>query len=293
MTKRITNFNFHDQLLSGQDAHISFVGEGANGQEVLLMKAKKQVLVEVTMVDFLQKFYGMWYDDAEALAYALGFDVDTYSDGYEEYLQEEAGAITFMKGKNIPESLPETLVNKIKGLQSKFEDFNKTASSEALNNEEKGDTMPKGVKETEELDLQKSLDQKDAENVKLAKEVADFKKSQADMKEILDIMKADKLAREEADLAKAKVVMTDLVKCFTYVKDEEKEALTDVLMTSGADAQVLILNALDAAQDMLKSALEQEEGEDIAKEDEEDFTKSNSDKANNHAKNLLTKNKKA
>ena len=70
MTKRITNFNFHDQLLSGQDAHISFVGEGANGQEVLLMKAKKQVLVEVTMVDFLQKFYGMWYDDAEALAYA-------------------------------------------------------------------------------------------------------------------------------------------------------------------------------------------------------------------------------
>jgi len=64
-------------------------------------------------------------------------------------------------------------------------------------------------------------------------------------------------------------------------------------MTSGADAQVLILNALDAAQDMLKSALEQEEGEDIAKEDEEDFTKSNSDKANNHAKNLLTKNKKA
>ena len=77
------------------------------------------------------------------------------------------------------------------------------------------------------------------------------------------------------------------------LKPKKKEALTDVLMSSDADAQVLILNALDAAQDMLKSALEQEEGEDIAKEDEEDFTKSNSDKANNHAKNLLTKNKKA
>ena len=43
---------------------------------------------------------------------------------------------------------------------------------------------------------------------------------------------------------------------------------------------------------MLKSALEQEEGEDLEKEVELDLEKSSSDAANDHANKLLTKNTK-
>ena len=278
MTKQITNFNFKKQLMSGQDAHVSFVKEGANNLEVVLMKAKKQVTVSTDMVTFLRKFYDMWYDDAEELATVLGFDVDTYSDEHDAYLEDKAKDIVFMKGKEIPNKLPESLVGKIKDLQKTFEDFNKNDSSESLINE-KGDTMPKATINADELDLQKSLDAKAKENADLLQELADFKKSQEDLVKSNAKLVADMDARKEADLKKAKDEMSDLVKCFNFVKEESREALTDVLMSNDVSAQNLILEAFTAATDLVKSSVESEVGEDFEEAEEADLAKGNSHKS--------------
>lgn len=271
MTKRITNFNFKKQLMSGQDAHVSFVSAGANNQEQPLLKAKKQVTVKTDMATFLTKFYGMWFDEAEELALALGFDVDSYGEDYDAYLEDVARDITFMKGKEIPESLPETLVTKIKDLQKTFEDFNKNDSSES-NNQEKGDTMPKANVTADELDLQKSLDAKDKENSDLLKQLADIKKSN-------DTLVADMKARKEADLLKAKNEMSDLVKHYNFVQEEDRDALTDVLMSNDVKGQNLILKSLTAAAELIKSAVEQEIGEDFEEPEELDLEKSDAHKS--------------
>ena len=278
MTKQITNFNFKKQLMSGQDAHVSFVGAGANNQEVLLMKAKKQVTVSTDMVTFLRKFYDMWYDDAEELAFMLGFDVDTHYDEHDAYLEDKAKDITFMKGKDIPNTLPESLVDKIKDLQKTLEDFNKNDSSESLIND-KGDTMPKAKTNADELDLQKSLDAKAKENADLLQQLVDFKKSQEDLVKSNAKLVADMDARKEADLKKAKDEMSDLVKHFNFVKEESREALTDVLMSNDVASQNLILEAFTAATDLVKSSVEAEVGEDFEEAEEADLEKGNSHKS--------------
>ncbi len=91
------------------------VGGAANGRTTLLTKSldsvtdedvikASEVTVTLSIVDFLTKFFNLWYDDALVLALAMGYDVgdDGYSftessNDYEEYLQERVDAISIMK----------------------------------------------------------------------------------------------------------------------------------------------------------------------------------------------------
>jgi citrate lyase gamma subunit len=113
--RKLSNFNFE-----AEGAHIALVhkeqGGPANGVDyALITKATKDISVkelekatevQVTMniVDFLCKFFGLWYDDALVLAMAMGYDVGDAgysfveaSTDYEDYLQERVEAINIMK----------------------------------------------------------------------------------------------------------------------------------------------------------------------------------------------------
>ena len=113
--RRLSNFNFESE-----GSHIALVhanqGGPANGVDyALITKSTKDITqkevekateVQVTMniVDFLCKFYGLWYDDALVLATIFGYDVGeagySFEDSardYEEYLQEKVDAVTIMK----------------------------------------------------------------------------------------------------------------------------------------------------------------------------------------------------
>jgi hypothetical protein len=262
--KRITSFNFKENLLSGQGAHVALVEEGANEQECLIMKAAKQVTVQLSMVEFLGKFFGMWSDDAELLAKSLGFDIDTYSDSHEEYITEKAASIQFLKGKDIPKELPQSLINIIKSLQDSFEVPTNTSDEE---------TGVTNMPQSQELkDLLKAK-----EDLLKAKEDQD--------KQITELLKAAKIqeeanqvtATELADLKKAKLdaikeETLELVKGFNFVEEDQKEALVQVLMSKEG---AVVANVLEAARDLIKTAIEAEVGEDVDVEDEvEDLNKS-------------------
>lgn len=101
-----------------EDAHIALVSKtqgAANGHNyAIVMKSKKarspefiekvqQVRVTLELPEFLQKFFGMWHEDAEVLAKFFGYvepedDMSNEPDDwYENYLMSKLNAFEIMK----------------------------------------------------------------------------------------------------------------------------------------------------------------------------------------------------
>lgn len=124
--RKLSNISFEQT-----GAHVALVSKDqqgpANGHDyALLLKAtnfsddfvEKAAKVRVTMdiEDFLVKFYGLWYEEAEVLARALGFDTAeedmTEEDAiqtYEDYIQSKVDAIEVFKALHEADSIPEVL----------------------------------------------------------------------------------------------------------------------------------------------------------------------------------------
>jgi len=134
--RRLSNFNFESE-----GSHIALVhanqGGPANGVDyALITKSTKDITqkevekateVQVTMniVDFLCKFYGLWYDDALVLATIFGYDVgeagysfEESARDYEDYLQEKVDAVTIMKSLVMDKS-KEDIAKAVGSLSSK------------------------------------------------------------------------------------------------------------------------------------------------------------------------------
>lgn len=99
--------------------HIALVGPAvggpANQEETLLLKADngftKEILEKATKVqvtlsieEYLTRFFGLYWNDAEVLATALGFTTEAaeketfdYAEDYREWLDERVGSIKVMK----------------------------------------------------------------------------------------------------------------------------------------------------------------------------------------------------
>lgn len=120
---------------SGEGCAVSLVGPsvggGANGKTTVILKAKStkisdefikkasQVKVTLEITDFLSKFYGLYYDESEVLARALGFTTatqeykeanpSTYEDYYEDYIVEQVNSIEIMKSLYQAENMADVL----------------------------------------------------------------------------------------------------------------------------------------------------------------------------------------
>lgn len=120
MTTRKTKRVLSDISFEGKDAHIALVskeqGGPANGADYkLVIKSAKytdehlekaaKIRITMDIEDFLVKFYGLWYDDAEVLARALGFetaaeDMSETEDApqtYEDWITSRVEAIEVLK----------------------------------------------------------------------------------------------------------------------------------------------------------------------------------------------------
>lgn len=100
---------------SGSNAAVALVskdqGGGANGMETLVIKAanfsdaflEKATQVKVTMEfdEFLTRFFGMYYEDAEVLARVLGFEDEEKEEpetsSYEDYIQSRVQSFEILK----------------------------------------------------------------------------------------------------------------------------------------------------------------------------------------------------
>ena len=126
-TKKLTDIDF-----SGKNAAVALVGKdaggAANGFTTLLVKSAKysdehvekaaKIRITMDIEDFLVKFYGLWYDDAEVLARALGFDTakedmtEAEQDmTYEDWITSRVEAIEVLKQLEQAEDINKALAD--------------------------------------------------------------------------------------------------------------------------------------------------------------------------------------
>lgn len=95
-------------------------GAANNWNKALIMKGhnfspefiQKMQSVQVTMPlpEFLQKFFGLWYEDAEILARLMGYVPEEKEDwDYDDYIEERLSAFTILKSLHEAENLPDAL----------------------------------------------------------------------------------------------------------------------------------------------------------------------------------------
>lgn len=71
--KRLTDFDF-----SAEGSHIALVDAAANGQTVLVTKAADELMLSLSMEQFLVSFFDMWRIDAATLSMLLGYGSEVY-----------------------------------------------------------------------------------------------------------------------------------------------------------------------------------------------------------------------
>lgn len=269
--RRIHKFNFEDNMKSGDKAHVALVDSAANLQEVLVMKNSKEVAVELSMKNFLKKFFGLWEEDAAVLAGVLGYSPDVYNDEVKEngewmstseYIESKISAVTLLKGKSLEglDALPEKIHSIVSDLQKGYEGALDEAS--VISEDKPNEELSSDINKNKEVSME------------LTKEQIEDLQKQADkaskMQEELDTLKAHLADIEKAKAEKAKADMTDLVKGFSFVVEEDKEELVDTLLKSESG---ILVDILEKAQKAILAATTVEvgdEGEDLTKSDTSD-----------------------
>lgn len=221
-----------------------------------VLKALRQVTVQISMEEFLQRFFGLWSSDAQLLAKLLGFETELEDEALEnptdEWLQdynarvqasleEKMESITILKAANDGKelTLPEQF-QLIKAQQA----FEVASARAGLTFEANPETV-KVVKTT-----QVQID--NTEEPIVAEEI-DVTKSQAYIdlvKKNEDLIKKAALADDiiKANEANQKSIMITKASAMSFVAEDQRDAVATLLMKSD---NVLVLTVLEKAQETI------------------------------------------
>ena len=261
--RKLKNFDF-----ATKGSHVALVGKHqggpANGYTTLLTKATNaipktfvekasKVKVTMTMQEFLRKFFGMYYEDAEILARVLGFDEqESEPDSYEDYIQQKVESVEIMKklfrAEDISKALSEISEEQFEKLLKDQVMVEKAMSSKVVEAEE-GGSIEKNEKTKEDVtkmsDTKEEMIKKSELDVLIEKAVAPLKQELEDAKEVIKAYK-QKEAERTTELRKAalkEAVKDDekvetLMKSFAALSDEDFEATVETLkaVTSAVDS---------------------------------------------------------
>jgi len=172
--RKLTNINFESEgsavALVGKEQ-----GGPANGRQTLIFKSlnteevkeediekASQVTVTMNIVEYLHRFFDLWYEDATVLAKVFGYNTeedDVESDTwYSEYIQEKVDAVVIMKSlvldkgledikKAVAELSPEDYLKVIKSQEIFEKNIDKARASIKKSSESpEGVIEPKGSK---------------------------------------------------------------------------------------------------------------------------------------------------
>ncbi len=170
--RKLSNIDF-----SKEGAAISLVGPvvggAANGKKTLIMKSltqtsiqkMQQIQVTMELPDFLQKFFGLWYEDAQVLAALLGYveppedpkEIEPEDDYWKAYVEEKLEAFTVLKSLKDSGNISKALVAlteddylKVFETQSQIEPlFNQV---EVVKQKLKEKKMPQTIESTEKVE---------------------------------------------------------------------------------------------------------------------------------------------
>tara|TARA_R100001129_G_C5312539_1_gene245576 strand:+ start:253 stop:1128 length:876 start_codon:yes stop_codon:yes gene_type:complete len=266
----IKKFDFKNAMLNGAKPHVALVDNGANLIEVLSLKQAKEVTVDMSMRTFLERFFHLYSDDAERLASLLGYDIEEY-EGFDnqEYIENtinsRIGTVTLLKGKEVPEKLPASMVDIIKGLQEKIGDKLKTSEDSTSEDIKKSLEGESNMNEKEIQALKQELEdsQKAADSLKAKVKELDSLKSQLE-----DLKKAQEDKKLEETV--------ELIKSFNIFEGEDTVKSVAQFVTDNREVPAMgdILKSLESARIVKESFGEEEHGSDVTSNDEIDSNKS-------------------
>lgn len=237
-----------------------------------VIKALRQVTLEISFEEYLRRFFDMWSCDAENLAFILGFKTEWEEyleqcepeqvDNYREFMEERLSYITLLKAANDGKT-----------------DFTLEEEYELIKAQQQ---FEKALKmQPEEKDLDKAGNQPAAEPEKVPAEPAqqdpvepetepaaepqpdpvpeepvDVTKSQ----EYIDLLK--RYEEMEARVAKADEIIKaavevrrkeaeDLLKSFAFINDEQVASLIDFVMD---ESNAAVVEVMKAANQMIEEA---------------------------------------
>ena len=271
-------------------------GYGANNRPVSLLmkselspdqltkdviKALRQVTLEISFEEYLRRFFDMWSCDAETLAFLLGFKTEWEEylencepenvDNYREFMEERLSYITLLKAANDGKTdftleeeyeliKAQQQFEKALKMQPEEKDLDKAGNQPAAEPAAEPEKVPA---EPAQQDPVKPETEPAAEPAaqpdpvdQVPEEPVDVTKSQ----EYIDLLK--RYEEMEARVAKADEIIKaavevrrkeaeDLLKSFAFVNDEQVASLVDFVMD---ESNAAIVGVMKAANQMIEEA---------------------------------------
>lgn len=261
--RRLKNFNFE-----AEGAHVALVGKHqggpANGYTTLITKStagipetfvEKADMVKVTMTiqEFLRRFFGLYYEDAEILARILGYDTenDSEAESYEDYIQSKIDSVEIMKSlfkaEDMTKALSEVTEDQFVSLL-KDQQMIENLMSSGVEKSQEGVSKQNVEKTKEDVTLMsdenKDMIQKSEVESMIEKAVGELKTQLEKANETIEAYKA----KEKEQVAETrKAALKDAV------KDDEKAAELfksfESLSDEAFETTVATLKALTASAD--------------------------------------------
>lgn len=263
--RRLSNFDF-----SGDNHAVALVskdqGGAANGYKTLVMKSA-DVSVELTMAEFLYRFFDMWSWDAATVSRILGYsdEINLWDD---DYIAEQTTFLTKMaESKDTSNESMAQVASIVKGLAKgcnvKLKDFeeiiklNKVEGKVPQNNET--------IHSNEEVTMTTETIEKAAHEAELEKQAKQFKEMEENLKaEILKYQQKEETEKHQKFVVKAKEFSD------AGIVDEKVEPFAVALRKASEDDDLKILvQTLEHITQLSKSLEEKTVGHsvDIKEED--------------------------
>lgn len=237
-----------------------------------VVKALRQVTVDMSFEEFLRRFFDMWSSDAELLAKLLGFETELenaaaenpddewlqrWNDDNQEWLESKMESISIAKAANAGEELDLVKQYELIKLQQAFE---KGVAEHGVifdTKDTQGTEVVKGAAEAD-VPVQNTIEKKETS---VSDTVTDVTKSQ----EYLDLVK--KLEEANAKNAQADLIIkaaveaekkTALTKAqgFTFASEEDHAPLADFIIEKANAPVVALLEKAQARISELETEVE-------------------------------------
>lgn len=251
-------------------------GYGANNRPVSLLmkselspdqltedviKALRQVTLEISFEEYLRRFFDMWSSDAETLAFLLGFKTEWEEyleqcepeqlDDYRKFMEERLSYITLLKAANEGKTdftleeeyeliKAQQQFEKALKMQPEEKDLDKAANQPAAEPAAEPEKVPAAEPQPDPVPEEPVDVTKSQEYIDLLKRYEEMEARVAKADEI--IKAAVEVRRKEAE---------DLLKSFAFINDEQVASLVDFVMD---ESNAAVVEVMKAANQMIEQA---------------------------------------
>lgn len=233
-----------------------------------VIKALRQVTLEISFEEYLRRFFDMWSCDAETLAFLLGFKTEWEEyleqcepeqlDDYRKFMEERLSYIGLLKAANEGKTdftleeeyeliKAQQQFEKALKMQPEEKDLDKAGNQPATEPAAEPEKVPaEPATQPDPVDHDPE-EQHEAVDVTKSQEYIDLLKRYEEME--ARVAKADEIIKAAVEVRRKEA--EDLLKSFAFINDEQVASLVDFVMDEGNAA---IVEVMKAANQMIEEA---------------------------------------